>query len=276
MALIPAGYLKVVVSLGVVGVSDESFTHHGTGFLYHHPIWEKDGRTHYHPFLITNRHVIDGGVSNIRFNSASDGTLKVHSIESVTIGAWTVHPNDADVAVIPISNPGPLMEGRNPLETEIILGDVGTPSNEEVSEIVEGNGVFLLGFPLGLIGDERNYPIVRSGIIARIQGWLRGDEHTFLIDAPAFPGNSGGPVILKPENVAIKDTKPITHALLIGMVRGYIPSQDVAVSTQTGNPRIIFEENSGLAEVVPINVIKETLDLAVSSLPKSLRDPMGE
>ena len=107
--------------------------------------------------------------------------------------------------------------------------------------------------------------ILRQGIIARIQDWLRGDEYTFLIDAPAFPGSSGGPVVLKPEGVAIKDTTPITHSLLIGMIRGYIPSRDVAVSKRTGEPRIIFEENSGLAKVVPINLIKETLALATEA-----------
>ena len=152
------------------------------------------------------------------------------------------------------------------LQGEIFVGDVGTPSDEEANHIAEGNGIFVLGFPLGLIGKERNYPIARYGIIARIQDWLQGDEKTFLIDSSVFPGNSGGPVILKPEGVAIKDTKPITHSLLIGMISSYIPSQDVAVSKQTGEPRIIFEENSGLAEVVPINLIKETLDLATSSI----------
>ena len=263
MALIPVGYLKAIVSLGI---SEESFQHLGTGFLYHHPLWTKDNRTQYRPFLITNKHVVDKGISDIRFNRLPDGSLEIQPIASVTVGAWIVHPNGADVAVKPILSPGALTTGRDVMEAEIFMGDVGTPSDEETSHIVEGNGVFLLGFPLGLIGEVRNYPIVRQGIIARIQDWLQGDKPTFLIDAPAFPGNSGGPVVLKPEGVAIKDTTRITHSLLIGMIRSYISTRDVAVSKQTGEPRIIFEENSGLAEVVPINLIKETLALATSSI----------
>ena len=258
MALIPAGYLKAVVSLGVL---EKSFEHRGTGFLYRHPIGEKDGMTYYRSFLVTNRHVIDGGAKYIRFNHVVKGDIEISSIASVAIGSWTVHPKGSDVAVIPVSDRGPLMDGRDVMKIEIFVGGIGTPSDKELPEIVEGNGVFLLGFPLGLIGEARNYPIVRSGIIARIQDWLQGDERTFLIDAPTFPGNSGGPVVLKPEGVAIKGTREITHALLIGMIRSYIPSRDVAVSSQTGEPRIIFEENSGLAEVVPINAIKETADL---------------
>ena len=149
------------------------------------------------------------------------------------------------------------------MKPEIFFTDIGAPSDTEVPDIAEGNGVFVLGFPLGLVGKERNYPIVRHGIIARIQDWLRGDERTFLIDAAVFPGNSGGPVVLKPEMTTVSQTRRITHSLLIGMVRAYIPSQEVAVSEQTGRPKVIFEENSGLAEVEPIDVIRETMEVAI-------------
>ena len=264
MALIPPGYLKAVVSLGV---SEKSFQHRGTGFLYQHPISKKDDRTYYHTFLITNKHVIDQGVHDIRFSHVTDGSVEIHSIASVTVGNWTVHPKGADVAVIQIRNPGPVTEGRDVIKGESFVGDVGTLSDEEAQHIVEGDGVFVLGFPLGLVGEKGNYPIVRSGTIARVQNWLQGNEDTFLIDSQAFPGNSGGPVVLKPEGMAIKDTRKFTHSLLIGMIRSYIPSQDVAVSTQTGKTRVIFEENSGLAEVVPIDLIKQTLNCVSSKTP---------
>ena len=39
--------------------------------------------------------------------------------------------------------------------------------------------------------------------------------------------------------------------------------QEVAVSEQTGRPKMIFEENSGLAEVVPIDMIRETMEVAI-------------
>ena len=256
MALIPAGYMKAIVSLGI---SEDSFAHVGTGFLYHHPLWEKEGRTHYHPFLVTNKHVLDGGIRDIRFNHPGYGSLEILSIESVTDGDWTVHPNGADVAVIPLLSPGPLTLGRKVMESEIFLGDVGTPSDEEFARIVEGNGIFLIGFPLGLTGDAFNYPIVRSGVISRIQDWFSGLEDTFLIDAPAFPGNSGGPVIVRPDTAAISGTIPITHALLIGMVSQNIRSREVAVSAQTGEQRVVFLENTGLSRVVPVSAIKDTL-----------------
>ena len=262
MALIPAGYMKAIVSLGV---SDEPFAHIGTGFLYHHPMWEKEGRTHYRPFLVTNKHVMESGIRDVRFNHPAYGSVEVHPIEEVTDGDWTAHHGGADVAVIPLLSPGPLTLGRKVTEPEIFLGDVGAPSAEELSSITEGTGVFLIGFPLALIGDARNFPIVRSGVIARIQDWLSGAEDTFLIDAPAFPGNSGGPVIVRPDTAAISGTTAIAHALLIGVVSENIRSREVAVSAQTGETRVVFLENTGLSRVVPIRSIKETLMFAVSS-----------
>ena len=161
-------------------------------------------------------------------------------------------------------------------DLEVFLGDVSTPSEEESLTIIEGTGICLIGFLFDLIGEGHSYPIVRSGIIARIQDWLRGDENTFLIDAPAFPGNSGGPVIIRPDTTAIRDTIPITRALLIGMVSDSIRSRDMAVSVQTNEPRVILVENSGLSKVVPISTVKETLASTVVSLPKSLRETMGQ
>jgi hypothetical protein len=52
----------------------------------------------------------------------------------------------------------------------------------------------------------------------------------FLIDALVFPGNSGGPVVLRPEIVSINGTPPQNRSYLIGMVVSYQPYIDVAVS----------------------------------------------
>ena len=121
MALIPAGYLKAVVSLGV---SEESFKHIGTGFLYSHPILKSGDRTQYRTFLITNRHVVEKHVSHVRFDSVTDSSLDIQPITSVTNPEWTLHPNGADVAAIPVSSPGLLMDGRDMVKPEVFLGDV--------------------------------------------------------------------------------------------------------------------------------------------------------
>ena len=246
MALIPSGYLNAVVSLGTL---TESFRHGGTGFLYAHPLPSRQGRTTYRAFLVTNRHVVDGGITHVRFNHLETG-LTVKPVGAVASGAWTVHPQGADIAVTPLLKPSPLSQGRKLVDADMFIGDVGTSFGEGVQP-VEGDGIFVIGFPLGLVGDARNHPIVRYGVIARIQDWIRRDQDTFLIDAPAFPGNSGGPVVLKPDLAAIKDTEAITHCLLVGVISKQLRSREVAVSERTGVPRIVFEEDAGLAEVVP-------------------------
>ena len=83
-----------------------------------------------------------------------------------------------------------------------------------------------------------------------------------LVDVLVFPGNSGGPVIICPSNLAIRGTKTIERADLVGIVKEYVSYTDVAISQQTRRPRIIFEENSGLAVVESVDSIMETVELA--------------
>ena len=69
-------------------------------------------------------------------------------------------------------------------------------------------------------------------------------------------------MILKPEFVAIGGTQAQNTAHLIGIIKSYVPYRDVAVSQQTGRPRVIFEENSGLAAAHSVDCIEETLEFA--------------
>ena len=254
MALIPQAYLNAVVSLGTL--EEESFRHVGTGFLYAHPLPSEQGRTPYRAFLVTNRHVAADPVTHVRFNHPQTA-LTVAPVDAVASGAWTFHPSGADVAVTHLLDSSPLSQARSLLNAGMFIGDIGTTLGEGVQP-VEGDGVFVIGFPLGLVGDARNYPVVRYGVVARIQDWIRGDQDTFLIDVPAFPGNSGGPVVLKPETAAIPDTQAITHCLLMGIISKQLRSQEIAVSQQTGEPRVVFMENTGLTEVIPVESVRET------------------
>jgi len=108
--------------------------------------------------------------------------------------------------------------------------------------------------------------ICRGGVIARIRDYLDGHVQDYLVDATVFPGNSGGPVILCPTNVAVTGTTAISSAALIGIVKSYVPYTDVAISPQTGRARASFEENSGLSAVEPLDAIIETVALAEKRL----------
>lgn len=268
MALIPPFFLNTVVALGLQS-EDGSIVYNATGFLYGRPTGQtnESGRKTYNVFLVTNRHVFQQAIQrsdilHARFNKLMETGSNMYEI-GLKGASWTVHPDPAvDVAVLSIN---PSVLESDGIEFDFFQADnhVFTLEQARDSEISEGDGVFVLGFPLGQAGEERNYAIVRQGIIARAQDWLKGNSRTFLIDASIFPGNSGGPVLTKPDSIAIKGTKSNTRCGLIGMVSSYLPYQEVAVSQQTGRTRMIFEENSGLGVVVPNDVIKEAIIAAL-------------
>ena len=263
-ALLPPAYLDAVVALGIPA-SNGSIQYKATGFLYGHPVGESGGE--YRIFLITNRHVVEHiDMLKARFNRPMGSDSKIYDVPlrgNDGSMLWTGHPS-SDVAAVLIS---PKQLEKDGIKFTWIPGDrqLDLEQAREL-QISEGDGIFVLGFPLGLAGKKRNYTIVRQGCIARIRDWLGGNSRTILIDATVFPGNSGGPVVTKPEIASIKGTKFNNSSRLIGMISRYLPYEDVAISAQTRKPRIIFQENSGLATVVPVDVIQETVDLAVKKL----------
>lgn len=136
---------------------------------------------------------------------------------------------------------------------------VATLEDLNTQGVSEGDGAFALGFPMGLVGGTRNFVVVRQATVARIRDAIAGHSPEILLDSFSFPGNSGGPIVLRPEITRITGTKSPTKALLFGVMQGYLPYQDVAVSRQSGNERVVFEENSGLAKVVPIHYAREAM-----------------
>lgn len=111
------------------------------------------------------------------------------------------------------------------------------------SEIVEGAGVLLIGFPLGLgVSKQADRPISRLGMVA--QGVY--ELPVFLVDGTASKGNSGSPVFLS-------STKK-----LVGMV--YAQASD-AISAYDEQGRVIasLPYNAGIATCIPASAIRAFL-----------------
>jgi S1-C subfamily serine protease len=248
-----------------------------SGFLYGDPTGKKDdkGKKLYSVYLVTNRHVFQGQTElGMRFNPRESKPAKEYSVPLLDAKgqqAWfapldpqTPPDSQKDVAVVGIDMQVLIRDG---IKADFITGDDNAADVAQMRDlgVSEGDGVFVLGFPLQLVGGERNFVIARQGIIARISDLLEGFTKSFLLDTFIFPGNSGGPVILKPEINSINGTKNIPSAKLIGLVTSFQTYQDVAVSQQTGRPRIIFEENAGLANVVPVDQINAAIAEAVKA-----------
>lgn len=272
MALIPPAYLNSVISIGVSvkNEKDESiFKSLATGFLVGKPIGEKNekGQQSYRLFVVTNRHVFYNEKTKqyvkevlFRLNTTEGKShhFKVELLNSEDKPIWSMHSDErVDLAVLPI-NANAISEAGVDFyffrENDLFYAkDFGSRN------ISTGDGLFVLGFPMSISGKSKNFVIVRQGIIARVDEEVLEDKFYF-IDASAYPGNSGGPVIVKPEIVSIQGTKSNNSAGLIGVISSGVTYSDVAISQQTGEARVIFTEQTGLVKVVPVELIYEIID----------------
>jgi S1-C subfamily serine protease len=267
-ALFPPYFLSAVVSLGTTQIVQEQgkepvtkWITVGTGFFYGYLVHDDAdiAKRKYAVFLVTAGHVIKGfaeaGNSKIEVRvDANEVGAKAESFD-IPISQWFFHPA-VDLAAVPTSIDFLRSKG---LQNSFFASDLHVLTKKQMTDAgtSAGDGVFILGFPMGLSGERRNYVIVRQGAIARISELFEDASNIFLVDAFVFPGNSGGPVVSKPEITSIQGTQANSRSLLVGVVKSYESYVDTAVSQQTKHARITFEENSGLAEIIPVDYINE-------------------
>jgi hypothetical protein len=294
-ALIPPFFLDCVVAIGyqpivlIPGADGKPTAQRGpfipvaSGFLYGQ-LRNKvsDTQNNYGLYLVTNQHVLadverlekqqleqvsktsavrEPPTMFLRFNPKVSGPAQQFSApihNPVTQMDW-VQDEGADLAITPIV---PSVLEKAGIQYSFFTSDSHVADKAKATAIglTEGDGVYVLGFPMGLVGGERNFVIARQGVLARIRDCLAGTADRFLVDALIFPGNSGGPVVTRPDETYIEGTKKQDRAYVVGVIRAYIPYRDVGISQQTGQPRIMFEENSGLAEVIPMDAVKKLIE----------------
>jgi S1-C subfamily serine protease len=239
----------------------------GTGFLFGELFEETEDTSNiYAVYLVTNKHVLHNlDLILVRFNPQNDQPAKDYPIVLKDKDGnlqWTGHPDpEVDVAVIGVNIGNVRAEG---MKCHFFESDrhVETIKQLEVREASEGDSIFIMGFPMGIVAKDRQHVFVRNGIISRIRDLFEKRSKDFVVDAFVFPGNSGGPVISRPEVQSITGTQFSNKSNLIGIVKAYIPYNDIAVSQQTNRPRVIFEENTGLSKVEPVDYILETIQEA--------------
>jgi len=275
MGLIPPFYFDCVTAIGLVDPKNKP-KWIASGFLYGYHTPTKKEPNLYRIFLVTNRHVFeDLPKVYVRFNPQKvDESAHYYPLELLDKKGqplWLSHRNKKiDVAIIPINYQRLKKEA---IQASYFRSNLHVADVQKLNDlgIIEGDFAYVLGFPMELVGRKRNTVIARGGIIARIRDTLTKSNNEYLIDAFVFPGNSGGPVVSKPEAFAIKGTKSQNASYLIGIVKDYIPYRDIAIRLQTKQPRIIFEENSGLAAVHPIDFVNKIIKSYLRTHKKSLQ-----
>ncbi len=140
-----------------------------------------------------------------------------------------------------------------PFPIDINEDDIKTMSRDmfvEHNDVCETYDVFFVSYQPGISEiklDSRVAPIIRKGSIARIN-----KNNSVYIDGAAFPGNSGSPVFIMPSPIrytsaGISFGVDAIGGKYLGTISEYKQYSEVAISQQTGRPRIVFEENTGLS-----------------------------
>lgn len=190
MALIPPFFIDCVVAIGIQrninGKATKSWI--GTGFLYGkfesaNP--DNPEEKNYKAFLVTNKHVIQNqGSVILRFNpqngqAATDFPASL--IDANGNQLWTGHPTpEIDVAVISINIQAIQAAG---MKFGFFRSDSDVLVKQQLidAQVSEGDFLYVLGFPMGMMPSDRQHVIVRSGIIARIRDLFEDRSTSFTV-----------------------------------------------------------------------------------------------
>ena len=216
-------------------------------------------------FLVTNRHVFDNKQNvYLRFNKKDGKSVAINQGLFFPNGEqrWLAHKNKkVDLALLNIS---PEVLTQNGIDYDFFAEDnFAYHKDFKKTGIEVGDEIYVIGFPLGLSGNIQNYPCAKYGILSRLDNELVKNDKSFLVDASIFPGNSGGPVVLKPTNTALTGTTAVTNTHLLGVVKGYLLYEEQLYSLQSNPPRAVSlaRENSGLAQVVPMDFARQIFNV---------------
>lgn len=213
--------------------------------------------------LVTAKHVVaDLKTGDLRdtglvvFLNAKGGGIQYRSIEELRKARnvkWVFHKNPGvDIAMIPFG----IDQAKDDVK---VIPDQLFLSSDRVFELYD---VFFVSYQPGIEPGNKIAPIVRGGMVSIINA-----DRTIHIDGSAFPGNSGSPVFLKPSPIRFDEGgisiggDPL-GGKFIGIIGEYITYHEVAISTQTGRPRVVFEENTGLSKVWTADFIQEIMTSA--------------
>lgn len=259
MSLIPQIYLDAVVSIGVRNTNGD-INWIGTGFFIIRAIDINKGM----PFLISNRHVFKDKQSIVirmkekKSNTLNECDASLYNKDGLPLYKLHSNPN-IDIAILPLS---PEYINSHNLEFPSFNIDSLAMRSDELRQagVDAGSLVYMLGFPLGLVNIESGLPICRLGCIARISETQINETQNILVDIQNFPGNSGSPIVLRPEIMSVGGTPSLSKCILVGIVHSYIPYREKLINSQTKEVVEIRSENSGIANVHPVEYILDILD----------------
>jgi len=227
-----------------------------------------------HTILVTNKHCLKNNTGKtvfVRFNRKTPGPTgdMFEEVQILPAAQARYEPRfheRVDLAVLSVQKP-------NSLDLEQLKAHKIADSHFlRRNDVPLGDEVFLVGFPTSVdkmkeLQRQSNIPIVRGGLVS---AKYEQDNLSFLlIHAPAYWGDSGSPVIIKPsklnvsESVAGTPPKSPDNPMLIGIVsemrRIGRKWGKMEVGDELMVPLVSFW-NSGLTVVIPVDYLIELMN----------------
>ena len=250
---------NAVVPIGVKQ-ADSTTAWIGTGFL----VVRRSSLGQLNPFLISNKHVLSASTELCyamkEIDSDNVKILSVNTKDKEGNAMFRIHSNpQVDIAVIPL-DADYIRSEKVVFPAFDIDNNAMTSSELRKAGVDDGALVYMLGFTLGLVNASSKAPICRLGCISRMSESQINEQFSILVDIQNFPGNSGSPIILRPELISVDGMRPFNQSVLVGIVHSYIPYQDQLRSVQTQQIVEVRSENSGIALVHPVEFIRDVVN----------------
>lgn len=163
----------------------------GSGFLVAVPVEGHDDWITL--YVVTNRHVLDGGALVIRLNKKDGGQPFFKKTQR---GDWVDHPKGYDVAAYNLDLEAGVVEFSSIFPSDFITHEIIADW-----DIRPGDEAFLVGRLLTPWGQQRNIPAVRFGNISMMAdpnelaiGYKNVQQEAFLVECRSLSGFSGSPV----------------------------------------------------------------------------------
>ena len=197
-------------------------------------------------YLVTNKHVVDNLNSfYVAFHDADfideSRQIFVNLKDYSTFKRFYHKTSEVDICIFKISK---YVFHNKSLDLIQIENYALTVQEMESLNFYETREVVVLGHPISVSSGYGLHPIVRTGSISQVSYmYSRNFKHKhFLIDAFAYPGNSGGPVIGIVEKIV--DDKLVYENCIIGIVQSVVMYNNI---------------NTGLSSVIAFEHVLEAI-----------------
>jgi hypothetical protein len=220
-------------------------------------------------YAVTNKHVINGGATTIRFTTTDGKTDVLETDEK----AWVHHPSGDDLSVCLVSFDPKMFKFHFIPKDKFLTREIMDSLN-----VGPGDEIFVVGRFVSHEGKQQNRPTARFGFIGQMpfEPVVQDDgfrQESFLVEVRSIGGYSGSPVFLYvmpvvPDTFAARKVQAygMYGEWLLGVEWGMLLNwepvrNERAEPVNPNNPRSMrVPINTGMMGAVPVWKLAEMLD----------------